>query len=80
MSLALLLLQSPLFTKCPEVEFYQVKQAADRYKMMLDHFPDLVLKAPAKIITYCLSIPEETLIESAAVNINKLTDRELVIN
>jgi CRP-like cAMP-binding protein len=43
------------------LNFIRMKQATTRYKMMLDHFPDLVLRVPAKYIASYLSISEETL-------------------
>jgi CRP-like cAMP-binding protein len=43
------------------LNFIRMKQAADRYKMMLDHFPELILRVPAKYIASYLGIAEETL-------------------
>ncbi len=41
--------------------FIRMKQAADRYKLMLEHFPELVLRVPAKYLASYLGISEETL-------------------
>jgi hypothetical protein len=38
-----------------------MKQAPERYKMMLEFFPELVLRVPAKYLASYLGISEETL-------------------
>lgn len=42
------------------LNFIRMKQAADRYKMMLHHFPELVLRVPAKYVASYLGVTEET--------------------
>lgn len=41
--------------------FIRMKQAPDRYHTMMQHYPDLVLRIPAKFIASYLGISEETL-------------------
>jgi CRP-like cAMP-binding protein len=41
--------------------FIRMKQAPARYNMMMQHYPDLVLRVPAKFIASYLGISEETL-------------------
>ncbi|HEY2720134.1 MAG TPA: Crp/Fnr family transcriptional regulator [Chitinophagaceae bacterium] len=41
--------------------FMRMKQAPTRYKMMVEHFPQLILRLPAKYIASYLGIGEETL-------------------
>ncbi|MEP7375911.1 MAG: Crp/Fnr family transcriptional regulator [Chitinophagaceae bacterium] len=43
------------------LQFIRMRQAKDRYKNMMTHFPDLVLRVPAKYIASYLSVSEETL-------------------
>src|SRR4030095_12099901 len=43
------------------LNFIRMKQAADRYNSMLEHFPDLVLRVPSKYLASYLSISVETL-------------------
>jgi len=43
------------------LNFIRMKQAADRYSSMLEHFPDLVLRVPSKYLASYLSISVETL-------------------
>jgi hypothetical protein len=43
------------------LRFIRMRQAKDRYKNMMTHFPDLVLRVPAKYMASYLSVSEETL-------------------
>jgi CRP-like cAMP-binding protein len=43
------------------LNFIRMKQAADRYSSMLEHFPELVLRVPSKYLASYLSISVETL-------------------
>lgn len=43
------------------LHFIRMRQAKDRYKNMMTHFPDLVLRVPAKYMASYLSVSEETL-------------------
>jgi CRP-like cAMP-binding protein len=43
------------------LSFIRVKKAPDRYKLMLEHFPELILRVPAKYIASYLNISVETL-------------------
>ena len=43
------------------ISFIRMKQAADRYNLMLENYPDLVLRVPSKYLASYLSISEETL-------------------
>ena len=41
--------------------FIRMKQATDRYNMLMTHYPELILRVPAKYIASYLGISEETL-------------------
>jgi CRP-like cAMP-binding protein len=43
------------------ISFIRMKQAADRYNLMIENYPDLVLRVPSKYLASYLSISEETL-------------------
>jgi CRP-like cAMP-binding protein len=43
------------------LNFIRMKQAPERYKMMMDHFPELVLRVPTKYLASYLGISVETL-------------------
>lgn len=43
------------------LSFIRMKQAVRRYTSMLEHFPELVLRVPAKYIASYLGVSEETL-------------------
>ena len=43
------------------LNFIRMKQASDRYSLMLENFPELVLRVPAKYLASYLSISVETL-------------------
>lgn len=43
------------------LNFIRMKNAADRYTSMLEHFPELVLRVPSKYLASYLSVSVETL-------------------